>query len=128
MVSSPCAVIPSGSETATPILLEPTSRPRTLGCSSRDDIWEIIGPRVYQDSRTGMSAPHQPLSLQFANLRHFEVYAREALREQHFDLILFAVSRQGKFTDQQVAGALEHLFFAEGKTFGLLEHQQALQD
>src|SRR5580700_7706315 len=29
MVSSPCAVIPSGSEIATPILLEPTSKPKT---------------------------------------------------------------------------------------------------
>jgi hypothetical protein len=34
-VSNPCAVMPRGSETAIPILLDPTSKPRTLpaGCS-----------------------------------------------------------------------------------------------
>src|SRR5437879_4082735 len=35
MVSSPCAVMPKGSETAVPMVLEPTSNPRTRGLSSR---------------------------------------------------------------------------------------------
>src|SRR5208282_599326 len=45
-VSNPCAVIPRGSETATPILLAPTSSPRTrpAGGLGALPFWERIYP------------------------------------------------------------------------------------
>src|SRR5581483_8110173 len=55
-VSSPCAVMPSGSEIAMPMVLEPTSNPKTLGRGSvgvplPECIFGLYGAERYQHRR-----------------------------------------------------------------------------
>ena len=55
----------------------------------------------------------EPLNLQFAGFRKFEICPGESLGQQNLDVCLFAVAGQGQLADQQIAGPLQHLLFAE---------------
>lgn len=65
--------------------------------------------------------------LEFRSFREAQIALRQRQREQLFDLGFFAIARHGDFADQQIAGALEHFLFAEGKRLGLVQRDQVLQ-
>ncbi len=52
----------------------------------------------------------------------------EGLGQENFDVCLFAVPCERKFTDQQITGALQHFLLAERKAFGFPQNQQTFQD
>src|SRR5579863_9597747 len=67
------------------------------------------------------------LRLEFRGFREAQVAFRESQTKEFFDLRLFAVAGHRQFADQEVAGALEHLFLAERKRLGLMQGNQVFQ-
>src|SRR5580692_6004814 len=66
--------------------------------------------------------------LEFGGFGKSKITLGQSQAQKFFNLRLFAVTRHGEFADQQVAGAFEHLLFAEGERLSLMEGDQALED
>jgi hypothetical protein len=68
------------------------------------------------------------LSLELGGFREAEVALGQRQCEELLDLGFFAVAGHGQFADQEVAGALKHFLFAEGKRLRLMEGDETLQN
>lgn len=67
------------------------------------------------------------LGLELGNFGQAQVALRKSQGEHLFNLGLLAVSRHGKFADQQIAGTLQHLLLPKRKRFGLVKSDQTFE-